>query len=24
MWPTGFFAYKRLILEPKPKEKKKE
>jgi len=24
MWPTGFFAYRRLIMQPRPKEKKKE
>jgi hypothetical protein len=24
MWPLGFFAYKRLIMEPKPRERKKE
>jgi len=24
MWPIGFFAYKRLIMEPRPMEKKKD
>jgi hypothetical protein len=24
MWPAGFFAYKRLIMEPRPPEKKKD
>ncbi len=24
LWPLGYFAYKRLVLEPKPKEKIKE
>ena len=24
MWPLGFFAYRKLILEPKPREKRKD
>jgi hypothetical protein len=24
MWPAGIYAYKRLIMEPRPKEKKKD